>query len=118
LKDLVNFQKNIIITTDYDFKKGKSFSIKYNWNEVFSRILRTKLLGNPDLIDIVSKEMTVDIHQETSGYLGRTSLGFKDLEDYYLKIIRVAYMRNFTAYFRNVILEQKELFPNPFQILS
>jgi len=46
------------------------------------------------------------IRDAVSGHLGRTPLGFESLADYYLKIVRVGYMRNFTGYFRAAILSE------------
>lgn len=117
LEDLLRFQKNIIITPDYNFNEGRRFTVKYNWLEIFSSILLTKPVQKPALTELRPKEETIDIYQKTSGYLGRSRLSFDSLEDYYTKIIRVGYMRNFTAYFRNAILEKEELFPKSFSIL-
>lgn len=102
--DLIAFQRGVLITPDYDPAIGRDVALVHNWPEVFRAILTCRPTELPELVGVRVAPSILRIRDTVSGHLGRTPLGFENLADYYLKIVRVGYMRNFTGYFRAAIL--------------
>lgn len=106
LKDLIAFQKGVMVTPDYEPGSGRIVPMQYNWCEVFGEILTRKptLPVTPPALEARSSELRIfDRH---NGQLDRNDLSFSGIEDYHRRIIRTPYVRCFTGYFRRPILEQ------------
>ena len=97
LKDLIKFQRNIIITKDYRSKFNVSLS--FNWFEVFNRILTcnpTKIQESLENIRYIPK--TYKLNYKYGGIYLNKELSFDNFEDFYIKMLAKANFRTKNLY--------------------
>lgn len=104
LSDLLLFQGEMVVTPDHDPSRGKEFRTRYDWAAVFREILLTRPTEAPRLRRLEPGPGRVSVRPRAGG----RARGFRGVEDYYLKVVRPAYMRGFAGYFRDALTEADE----------
>lgn len=108
LESILHYQKNIIITPDYDFRKGKYFTLAHDWIEYFktagSRLSDEGALEEPPkcIISLKAKDMGCGsrnqyildwVYQENASKVNNRFID---------QVIGVPYSRVYRTYFRNL----------------
>ena len=108
LSDLVEFNKQMIITPDYNPVTGKQVELHHNWRELFSRIINA-CPQDVSLVPLRKLDDTFTIHQDTSGMYGCRSLDrHSNMGEFFINVIGIANQRHYTMYFRDVIDDWKK----------